>query len=268
MPDNPAIVGLVDIHAHLLPGIDDGPDTIEQSLEMARAAVASGTATIAATPHLRSDFPDVHVGELADRCDSVVRELARQQIALQVVCGAEVSAPWAVEAGDDELRLASFGQRGRDLLVETPWTTFPMLPRLLELLREKGYRVTLAHPERWSAWHRDPAPLQELVAEGTLLQVNADSLLGRPSSPVTRLARYLCSQGLAHAIGSDGHRGARWRPVTRLADALEAAADLVGTERARWMASDAPAAILAGEELPPSPALASQPKRRRRFWLG
>src|SRR5579859_4677762 len=114
------MTGLVDIHTHLLPGIDDGPPDLEESLEMARAAAATGVTTIAATPHLRSDFPDVHVEELADRCDQLREAIEREGISVRVVGGAEVSLLWALEASKEQLALATYGQLGSDLLIETP----------------------------------------------------------------------------------------------------------------------------------------------------
>jgi protein-tyrosine phosphatase len=258
--------GYVDIHAHVLPGIDDGPDDLEQALAMLRAAAESGTATIAATPHLRPDFPDVHVSELADRCQGVRERSEREQIPIALVSGAEVSVVWAVDASDEQLVLASYGQRGTDLLIETPTTKLVGLDRFLDQLRTKGYRVTLGHPERSVDFQRNDTPLRELVSQGVLLQVNADSLVGTGAGRIRRFARHLVSEGLAHAIASDGHRGTAWRPVTRLADAVAAAAELVGPERARWMAKTAPAEILGGIELSPAPPIIQQRKRRRLFW--
>jgi protein-tyrosine phosphatase len=252
----------------VLPGIDDGPDDLEQSLTMLRAAAESGTGTIAATPHLRPDFPDVHVHELADRCQMVREASARAGIPIRLVSGAEVSVLWALDAGDEELALASYGQRGTDLLIETP-TRLLGLDRFLYQLRAKGYRVTLGHPERSLDFQRDDAPLRELVAHGVLLEVNADSVLGSDQDGRTqRFARHLMTEGLAHALASDGHRGATWRPVTKLAEALDAAAELVGSERAQWMATLAPTAIVAGSELPSAPPVIQPPKRRRLFGRG
>lgn len=257
---------MVDIHAHILPGIDDGPTDLEQSLAMARSALEAGIGSLASTPHLRSDFPDVYVGELAERCAALRSELEREGVALEIVCAAEVSVLWAAEASEEELALASYGQRGRDLLLETPWSTFAGLPRLIELLAGRGYRVTLAHPERGSEFLRERTRLQRLLEQGVLLQVNADSLLGPARSPVGRLGRWLCAEGLASAIASDGHRSADWRPVTRLAGAAEAAVELVGADRAEWLTAAAPAAILAGERLPPAPPVLA-PRRRGLFRL-
>jgi protein-tyrosine phosphatase len=262
------VSGFVDIHAHVLPGIDDGPHELDQSVEMARAAVESGIATIASTPHLRSDFPDVHLAELGGRCEVLRGELDQVGIPLELVSAAEVSLTWAIDASDQELSLASYGQRGTDLLIEMPWVHVAGVDRFLHALRAKGYRVTLAHPERSHHFQGDLEAMRTLVKEGVLLQINAESLLepGGRRSP-GRLARQLLTEGLVHAIASDGHRASSWRPVTRLADGVEAASELVGQERARWLATVAPAAIVSGAELPAPPPAAKAPKRRRLFGL-
>src|SRR4051794_16406301 len=85
---------LIDLHAHVLPGLDDGPAEIEGSLELLRAAAADGTRTIAATPHLRHDFPSVDVHELRDRCEEL-RARMPPDIQIEVLSGAEVDIVWA-----------------------------------------------------------------------------------------------------------------------------------------------------------------------------
>jgi protein-tyrosine phosphatase len=265
-PSAPA-AGLVDIHAHLLPGIDDGPETLAESLAMARAAGDAGIEAVVATPHLRADFPDVHVEELAERCRALREALGREGIVLRVVSGAEVSMEWALEAPEEQLRLASYDQRGTDLLIETP-ENVSLLDRMLVPLTNRGYRVTLAHPERAPAFQRNPERLQDLVAQGALLQVNAASVMGRWRNERGRLALALCRDGLAHALASDGHRARDWRPITDLAAAVEKLSAAVGVERADWLASAAPRAICQGAALPPVPALSEQAGRRGWFGRG
>jgi protein-tyrosine phosphatase len=256
--------GYVDIHAHVLPGIDDGPEDLAETLALARAARDSGTHTLAATPHLRVDFPDVHVNQLTERCQAVRDVLAREAIALELVCGAEVSLSWALEASDDELRLASYGQRGTDLLIETPSNEVGGLAELLYRIRLRGFRVTLAHPERSASFQLDVDKLADLARQGLLLQVNASSLhRGRRGSPLHRLAARLCSEGLAHAVASDAHRATSWRPVTELANTTDVLTSLVGPARTRWLTHDAPAAILAGEQLPKAPPIPARSFTRR-----
>jgi protein-tyrosine phosphatase len=231
---------------------------------MLRAAAESGITTIAATPHLRADFPHVRVGELAERCQELRDAIARAGVEIRLVSGAEASLVWALEASDEELMLASYDQRGTDLLIETPSLSVAGLDTLLYALRARGLRITLAHPERSPEFQRDPTPLEELTRQGVLLQLDAETLLrdARKSSSA-RLGQRLCRRGLAHALASDGHRAASWRPVTRLAEGGQAATALLGAKRAEWMTHSVPAAIVEGTELPePPPVLASRTVRR------
>lgn len=258
------VTGLVDIHAHILPGIDDGPDDLDGSIAMAQAAVDAGITTLAATPHLRSDFPRVHVEEIAGRVADLQAELGAREIPLQVVSGAETSLIWALEASDEELRLASYAQRGKDLLIETPSSAVGGLGSLLYQVRVRGYRVTLAHPERSHDYQRDPAALYELNRQGVLVEVNAESLLAhdRRSGP-GKLAERLCLDAVATALASDGHRGSSWRPVSKLPEAADLLARLVGAARAEWMTRYAPGAVVAGEPIGDPPAGA--PRERPRW---
>ncbi len=184
------------------------------------------------------------------------------EVDIRIVPGAEVSLVWAFEASDEELALASYQQRGNDLLIETPSMSAAVLDMMLSRLRARGLRILLAHAERIPEFQRHPERPEALAEQGVLLQVNADALLARPrSSPVARLGRRLCVDGLVHVLASDGHRAFAWRPVTQLAEAAEAAAALVGPERARWMTESVPAAILDGSRLPEPPPIVT-PRRR------
>jgi protein-tyrosine phosphatase len=177
------------------------------------------------------------------------------------VQGAETSLVWALEASDAQLRAATFGGRGTDLLIETP-DDVSMLEQLLFQVRIRGVRVTLAHPERSPTFQRDPAPLERLAAQQVLLEVNADALLRDRGSHTRRLTEHLCRAGIAHVMASDAHRGTEWRPVGALAAGAAALASLVGEARADWMTRSAPGAIVAGDPLPEPPPVV-KPRRRR-----
>jgi protein-tyrosine phosphatase len=256
---------LVDIHTHLLPAIDDGPSSLESAVEMVRKAASAGATTLAATPHLRPDFPRVRVHELADRCAQLRRQLAAEGIQAEIVSGAEVSVVWALEASHEELVLASYGQRGADLLIETP-TDVTSIERLLYPLLSSGFRVTLAHPSRSVGFQREPRRLERLKEQGVLLQVNADSLLARRGSAVRKTAEYLCRSGLCDILASDGHRASKWRPITILAAAVDAASAIIGRDRAEWMASSAPRAVLEATPLPAAPPRSGTRLSRTRWW--
>jgi protein-tyrosine phosphatase len=253
----------VDLHSHLLPGIDDGPADASGAVALARSMAADGTGAVAATPHVRADHPGVVPSELAGRAADLRRALERAEVALDVVAGGEVDVLWSLRATPEELRDVSLGQRGRDLLVETPYGSLPPLfEDALFRLTAQGYRVLLAHPERSRDLRRRPARLAALVERGTLVQVTASSLADpHRRSPVRRYAAALVSEGLAHVIASDLHGPAA--PGRAALSAGAEAAERLAPLRARWMTEEAPAAILAGEPLPAAPPL--QPRGLRRL---
>lgn len=248
---------MIDLHSHVLAGIDDGPPDLEGSLALVRAAAADGTRTIAATPHLRHDFPAVRPQEIAGRCADLNAAIP-PELGVEVVPGAEIDVLWAQSASPEDLRLASYGGRGTDLLLESPYGpltgAFEEMVFRITLL---GFRVLLAHPERNPSFQRDPGRLTELVRRGVLVQLTAQSLT-RSGKRSHKLAVSLVEGGLAHVIASDAHRAQEIRsPV--LSDAVRATARM-GPGRGQWMVTEAPAAILAGEPLPAPPA-GSAPRR-------
>jgi protein-tyrosine phosphatase len=219
-----------------------------------------GTKTAAATPHLRDDYPGVCPRDLSDRCRLLDDELRRAGVPLLLVSGGEVDIVWGLEAHEDELRLVSFAQRGKDLLVETPYGPLPSnFEELLFRLTVKGYRILLAHPERNTTFQEDPGRLAALVKRGVLVQVIATSLCDKSSrSRAGPLARSLIRENLVHVLASDAHGPTVPRRMP-LSAGVRVVRELVGAH-ADWMVTDAPAAVLAGEPLPPMPS------RTRRGW--
>lgn len=253
------ITRVIDIHAHLLAAIDDGPATDEESVELARSMAADGVTTVAATPHLRDDHPGVVPEQLAGRRADLERRLAEEGVDLSVVTGGEVDVFWGRDASDEALRLVSYGQRGTDLLVETPYGELPHhFERTLDAIRWRGYRVVLAHPERSPSFQRSRERLARLVSAGVLMQLTAASLAGARKSPSRRFALAALSEGMAHVIASDAHGFAT-------ADRAgmghgRAMASEVDRRLAEWMVTDAPAAVIEGVPLPPRPR-ATAPRR-------
>lgn len=250
---------LIDLHCHLLPGIDDGPTTPEASLAMARRIVADGVLTVAATPHLRADHPEVRPDELAGRVAELGQLLAREGVALEVVVGGEVDIFWAGRASDAELLQVSYGQRGKTVLIETPYGFLSdVFEDLVADVVGRGYRVLLAHPERNPSFQRAPIRVEELAAEGVMLQVNAPSLApGGPDPDAHRLALHLLQRQLIHVVASDSHSAGPWRPpeLSRGYEVLRAQ----NGEEASWAVQDVPAAVLAGSRIPARP---ERPPRR------
>ena len=200
-----------DIHFHLLPGIDDGPVTMEESVELARAAFREGTRTIVVTPHVRGDFFTA-VCELPDRVAEVERELDREGLAMRLLVGGELGHDMVGRLGQDELELIAQGPPGaRWLLVETPFAGLgDGFTAATDELRARGYRVVVAHPERapdddGTRWRA----LRHELANGSVLQVNAWSLAGRHGLEAQSVGRRLVREGRAEVIASDAHGGRR-----------------------------------------------------------
>jgi protein-tyrosine phosphatase len=240
---------VIDLHLHILPGIDDGPESDAGSVALGAVLAAQGVRIAAATPHLRDDHPRVRVDELADRCAALNDTLLSSGVPLHVVPAAEVDILWARQASDDELRLASYEQHGRDVLIETPYGVLPdSFEELVDEIAARGYRILLAHPERNVTLQRDPERLARLVDRGLLLQVTASSLASTDRrSGSRRLALELVRTRMAHVIASDAHRadGARRPFMTAARDVADGVAPGLG----RGLVAEAPASVLAGEPL-------------------
>jgi protein-tyrosine phosphatase len=237
---------VIDLHTHVLPGLDDGARTHDDALALARAAAADGITLMAATPHLRADHPGVDPFALRARCDDLNRRLRSARVDVEVVPGGEVDLYWAQAASDEVLGLVSYGQRGHCLLVETPYGPLPdHFEELLFRMTVREFRVLLAHPERNPSLQRRPERLSRLLERGVLTQVTAGSLVNAARrAPSRRLAEALVAEGRAHVLASDAHRAVGTRPVG-LSAAAEAANQLARGS-GRRLTVDNPAAILTG----------------------
>ena len=254
---------MIDLHTHVLPGIDDGPGTVEESIALARAAVAEGTTTLVATPHVTWDLPANDAGRIAAAVAALEAELARAGVDVALRTGAEVAITRAHELGDEELRGLRLGG-GEWLLVESPLSVVAAgFDTAVYALAARGHRIVLAHPERSPLLHKDPELLRRFVADGMLTSVTAGALLGRFGSTVKRFALWMLEEDLVHDLASDAHDAERRPPGIH--DAIAAAdQELPGVaERAAWLTLSVPGAILDGGPIPDPPA--PPPRRRRRL---
>lgn len=260
---------MIDLHCHVLPGIDDGPADLPTAVAMLRAYEADGVETVVATPHLRADFPEVRPEELAARCEGLEAAALAEGISLQVVPGGEVALNWALGASDAELHAVSLDGLGRDLLVETPPNPLgASVADGLFSLALRGYRLTLAHPELSTSFQKHPHKLAALADRGLLLQVTAAALSRSPrKSGSAALAHALVREGRCHLIAADAHSPGPWRPPELSRGAL-VAARLASPAHAEWLTVGVPDAILAGEPLPPPPAAPPTPRGLARLRRG
>ncbi len=237
---------MIDLHCHILPGLDDGARDLADSVEMARVAEADGITLVCATPHIHPDHAVVPE-ELEDRVRVVNAEFEREGIALRVIPAGEISEPMLDQLSDEALERVALGN-GRWLLVEPrPGPLSQHLEDAVLRLEERGFRSVIAHPERHPGVDfRDR--LAALVEMGALVQATAALVA---ESPASDYLLELAGEGLIHLIASDAHSSHAGRAL-RLSDGLSrlAEVDLVRPHLG-WITSDGPAAILAGEDVRP-----------------
>jgi protein-tyrosine phosphatase len=234
---------VIDLHCHILPGVDDGALDVTDSLGMARQAAGDGIAAVCATPHIRHDHA-VRIGELAGRVRELAAAVDAAGVPVAVLPGGEVAEPGAVGLSDEDLRSVTLGGGGRWILLEP--RAGPLSDALSETigaLGARGFSCVVAHPERHPV--ADLAErLEEAARLGALVQATAALLEDGPAAPVLL---DLAARGLVHVLASDAHSSHGGRPV-RLSAAFERLRGAgVPEARVRWMAEDVPARIVRGE---------------------
>ena len=248
---------MIDLHSHLLPGIDDGPRTLEESVEMARTMAADGVTLVAATPHVRDDYPTA-VEVVEEGVHALRAAVADGGIEIDVRTGGEVAVDWADRADAAGLRGYGLGGNPAVILVEFPYLGWPLeLGMVCSRLLGEGMTPVLAHPERNDRVQAQPDRLADFVERGVLVQLTASSVTGRRGSRSRKAAEQLLEAGLAHLVASDSHRppGAG----SRMSDAARALGD---PALASWLLRDVPAALVEGAPIPDRPLV----KRRLRRW--
>ncbi len=146
---------MVDLHSHILPGLDDGAPDVEASVALARAAVAAGTTTLVATPHVSLTY-DTRPDAVSSGIEALGARLADERIPLELVAGAEIAVPRLSELDGDALGALAIGD-GPYLLVESPYSASPFLEETVFGLMTRGFKPILAHPERCALFQRNPA---------------------------------------------------------------------------------------------------------------
>jgi protein-tyrosine phosphatase len=198
----------VDLHCHLLPGLDDGAKTMDETLRHARRLHAEGVRDVACTPHVKRHHHYVVLSELAERRAAAQRAIDAEGLRVRLHPGGELAHEDALVLETPELDLIAQGPEDAHwLLLECPFDGLDDdFTDAAERLTELGYGLLLAHPERAADGHERLWPLLE---DGALLQVNVCSLLGNHGLDVQELATELVRRGVVHCLASDGHPGTR-----------------------------------------------------------
>ena len=236
---------MVDIHSHILWGLDDGAETLADSLEMVSMAAAAGTTDIVATPHANRDYR-FDVSEVEARVQEL-QQAANGQPRIHYGCDFHLSQENIEDALRDPKKYTI--NHGRYLMVEFADTVIPPgMPNTFESLRACGMQPVITHPERNPVLQRAPQRLEEFFEQGCLVQVTSQSLLGLFGRQAERWGWEWIERGLVHFVASDAHESSRRTPV--LKEAYEAVATRMGPMRAEQVFVLNPAAAVASAPLP------------------
>ena len=245
----------VDIHCHLLPAIDDGSKSWDESLAMAELAVQDGTETIVVTPHQLGSFAHNDGERIRARTAELQQFLADHKVPLRVLPGADVRIEAGMVARLRSGEVLTLADRRKHVLLELPHELYMPLDRLLEELAASGIVAVLSHPERNLGILAQPALVRALVNAGCLMQITAGSLLGGFGPAARKLSESLLDQRCVHFVSTDAHGVKTRRPLMR--QAFDRVAELAGSELAIAVCCRNPAAVADGRAVPALPAMSN-----------
>ena len=241
---------MIDLHSHILPGLDDGARSLHESLEIARIAEKDGIKKMVATPHLfRGGYVHEDLGIIQRKRDELSQALNENEIPLEILTGAEVHISHnlieQIKQNKQNLTL----NKSSYIFVEFPSDhVFPGVKNLFFELMSEGIIPIITHPERNSVFISTPSLLYELIQMGALSQANSGSFSGLYGKTAEEAILHFLELNLIHFIASDCHNTRTIVP--RLSEAVERAVTIIGEEKAQALVKDNPLAVLADEEIP------------------
>ena len=238
---------MIDIHLHILPGVDDGPANLDESLSLACSLVQEGVHIAVATPHYNDEYPQRPAREIYERVQLLQQELDRRAIPLRLLPGHEaLIKPGLVE--DIQLGQLATLNGSRYLLLEL-WNNMwlPETERVIFELRAFGVIPVLAHPERYRVIQQDSNRLAALLDQGVLAQMTAGSLVGMQGNSARKCAETLLKRGLIHCLASDAH-GPRRRPPS-INQGMQVATHILGPAKTHQITQSIPASIIENQAI-------------------
>jgi protein-tyrosine phosphatase len=256
---------MIDLHAHILPGLDDGAADWDEAVRMCRLAVADGITAVAATAHMCRGMFDVTRRQILEGVSALRTRLADEGIPLAVESGAEVHIETDLCDRLREGSLVTVADRGRHLLIELPRQVLPLgLPEFLFSVRRAGVTPIIAHPELNLEIQDDPGKAAELARGGNLMHVTSPSVTGNAGKRAEQCAHELLTRRLAHLVASDAHSPRSRRP--ELSRARAVVEELLSGDEAEEVFVRRPQRILAGETVDLPETVDSRAKKRKKWF--
>lgn len=239
---------MIDLHTHLLPGIDDGAKSLEEAVQIIKQGKETGITAICTTPHLSSSFSKDRTEKIMENFLKLQEKVSVESIDMQLYLGSEID----LRMNFDSIKRLPFffiNQTQKYLFVELPLGEFPSFTeRTLFSLLIEGHSPILAHPERSLSKESDFERIEKLKDSGILIQLNAGSLLGDFGKKIQRGARRLLEENLVDFISSDAHDLNR-RPITVMAEAFKKVKKELGEEKGLELFEKNPKKILQADNI-------------------
>ncbi len=260
---------MIDLHNHILPGIDDGATDINEALEMARIAVEEGFSGIVATPHFGSGLFSCDANEVRRRVNELNEKIASADLNLTIYPGMEARLTADVLNSLSNGSVISLND-SQYILLELPALQVPAgFENFVRMMINSGRKIVLAHPEKNVEMQTHPDTIYKLVTMfrpgDLLIQITADSISGDAGLRALSTSKWLLENGLAHILATDAHSPIQRAP--RIRNAFELVSSLVGREKTVQMTTDWPRNIIENEDVVCSHPRKKPEKRKRFFGL-
>ena len=236
-----------DIHCHIVPQIDDGASSINQSIRMARSAERDGTTSLIATPHQLGANSRVTAANIIEGVSELQSTLRKEEIPVTVRPGADVRIDPELPKLLKQGKVLTLADHGKHVLLELPHDTYYPLDKLLKSLRKQGLVGILSHPERNRGIIKNPDAMWDVIEAGGLLQITAASLTGTFGSSCQEIAELAVDKGLVHFIASDAH-DVKHRPFG-MREAYNTICDMADKKLADLVCCENPARVFEGEDV-------------------
>lgn len=238
---------MIDMHCHILPGVDDGASDLDEALEMARIAESEGITKIVCTPHFHPDF-EYTMGEvLLEEVDNLNKELRNKNVDVEVYIGNELYYSNEVIENLDKLNFHSLNKSKYILIEFAPMNLPKNLADVVYEIKLKGYTPVLAHVERYNSVIENPNVIYDCIKEGAIIQVNASSILGKHGKEIKKTTEILLDNNMVHIVASDAHGSERRRP--QLKEAYEYIKSNYSKEKANDLFKNNQSLIITNEDI-------------------